>query len=515
MKYWVSDLAGIATIAPLVQGQWRLTQPTAETLHRTYFDTFDWSVYLTGATLEWRSTALPPVLIWSDLERADDALIQVAPREPAFPADLPPGPVQARLIETTSCRRLLPLMGIHSRIRHFDLSNHHDKTVARLTIEESSFNDPRGGSAGDLRPRLQVVAVRGCAREAAILQEALAGAAGLEPLDSPLLLEALAAAGRRPVDYSSKLDYRLDPTARADRVAQEILLGLLNTLEANLDGARANLDSEFLHDLRVATRRTRAALAQIRGVFPADRVARFREEFAWLQLVTGPIRDLDVYLLDFDTYQRDLPSQLGADLEPLRAFLHSRYQCERDLLVQALASTRFTQLCSDWRAFLEAPVAAATPHGAGPIKDLADRRVWAMAKRVRREGRAIRTDSPPADLHELRKSCKKLRYLIEFFQSLYPKDETRAVIARMKVLLDNLGGYQDLAVQAVHLRAMAQRMRDADQAPTETLLAMGALIGDLLARQQQARAAFDQVFDGFQGKGNRRILRALFRPART
>ena len=111
MKYWVSDLAGIATIAPLVQGQWRLTEGAAETLHRTYFDTFDWSVYLAGATLEWRGTTLSPVLIWSDLECADDALIQVAPGEPAFPADLPPGAVQARLIEITSHRRLKPLAG--------------------------------------------------------------------------------------------------------------------------------------------------------------------------------------------------------------------------------------------------------------------------------------------------------------------------------------------------------------------------------------------------------------------
>ena len=44
----------------------------------------------------------------------------------------------------------------------------------------------------------------------------------------------------------------------------------LDTLEANVEGTRADLDSEFLHDLRVATRRTRSALSQIKAVLPAE-----------------------------------------------------------------------------------------------------------------------------------------------------------------------------------------------------------------------------------------------------
>ena len=516
MNYWVSNPAGIAAIAPLVQGRWRLTEGAAETLNRGYLDTFDWSVYLAGATLEWRNAAPPPVLIWSGLGHADETLVQVAPVEPGFPGDLPPGPVRARLIEIAGIRRLLPIMGIHTRVRHLNLCNAHDQTVACLGLEESSFQDPRGGGTGDLRPRLRILPVRGHAREAEALRDALAGLSGLEPADSPLLLEALAAAGRRPADYSSKLAYSLDPAAPADLATKEILRGLLTTLEANLDGTRANLDSEFLHDLRVATRRTRSALGQVRGVFPEDQVTHFKEEFAWLQQVTGPVRDLDVYLLAFDTYQQGLPAPFGADLEPLREFLEAGYASEQDRLVQALGADRFTRLQTDWRAFLEAPAAAsATPNGARPIKEVADRRIWALVRRVRREGRAIRPESPPQDLHELRKSCKKLRYLIEFFQSLYAKDQSRALIALMKVLLDHLGGYQDLAVQSVHLRDLAHRMSDAGQAPTATLLAIGALIGNLLERQQQAREAFDPVFAGFLDEANQRAFRNLFRPVRT
>jgi hypothetical protein len=62
---------------------------------------------------------------------------------------------------------------------------------------------------------------------------------------------------------------------------------------------------------------------------------------------------------------------------------------------------------------------------------------------------------------------------------------------------------------------LAQRMSDAGAASPATLLAMGALIGNLLERQQQAREAFDPVFAEFQDGANQRAFRSLFRPVRT
>jgi CHAD domain-containing protein len=101
---------------------------------------------------------------------------------------------------------------------------------------------------------------------------------------------------------------------------------------------------------------------------------------------------------------------------------------------------------------------------------------------------------------------------MEFFQSLYPQGQCRALISIMKGLLDNLGSYQDLAVQAAHLRDLAQTMRDEAQAQTQTatLLAMGALIGNLLGRRQAARDQFDRVFADFLSENNQLAFRNLF-----
>ena len=96
---------------------------------------------------------------------------------------------------------------------------------------------------------------------------------------------------------ASALSLDLPPTVRADVGARQIHLALLGILVANEPGVRANLDTEFLHDFRVAVRRTRSLLRQIRDVFPPDAVQHFSTEFAWVGRLTGPPRDIDVLVL--------------------------------------------------------------------------------------------------------------------------------------------------------------------------------------------------------------------------
>ena len=101
----------------------------------------------------------------------------------------------------------------------------------------------------------------------------------------------------------------LEPDERSDRAAGRILPALLEVIEANLPGAVADIDSEFLHDLRVSVRRTRSLQRQLRAAFPAEPLQHFRAEFRWLQRVTGPSRDLDVYVLEFDDFSATLPER--------------------------------------------------------------------------------------------------------------------------------------------------------------------------------------------------------------
>jgi len=530
LEYSIPDDTDPQTLAAAIQSHGPSLAESPRTLERRFLDNFDWSLYLAGAALEERHWPDDPEparyqLLWHDLKQPAGSPIEQWCGSPAgMLDDLAPGPVRERLGPLIGIRRLLPVVTLRGRVHGHRLLNADDKTVVRIMVEDqtrleaASPADPAAATKTPLSSRLRLQGVRGYERELKAARTLIEDDLGLKPVETPLLMEALACTSLRPGSYSSKLDYQLDPTQRADAATKCILLDLLDTLEANIDGTRSNLDSEFLHDLRVATRRTRSALSQIKGVFADPLVDDYKTRFAWLQQITGPVRDLDVYLLDFPHLRDSLPAPLRPHLDPLRDHILAHYDSTQSQLAVELAGGRFRTLLKDWRAFLEAPVPEpppAKPSNAGrSIKAVADARVWRMYHRVLDEGRAIRDDSPAEHLHELRKSCKKLRYLLEFFQSLYPKDCVKELIKQLKELLDMLGRFQDQAVQAAHLRETAVEMHREGTGDIDTLLAMGALIGQLLSTQQQARGQFAEVFAHFDNAANGERFEDCFRSKR-
>ncbi len=70
--------------------------------------------------------------------------------------------------------------------------------------------------------------------------------------------------------------------------------------------------------------------------------AFFAAEFKWVGDLTTPTRDLDVHLLDFEETARGLAAAKPDDLEPFRAYLEQRRRKEFRALVRGLRSARFT-----------------------------------------------------------------------------------------------------------------------------------------------------------------------------
>jgi CHAD domain-containing protein/phosphohistidine phosphatase SixA len=326
------------------------------------------------------------------------------------------------------------------------------------------------------------------------------------------LKSALADCGEHPGDYSSNFRLYLDAGMRADAALRLIMLNLLDTMERNESGLIEDIDSGFLHDFRVAVRRTRTALTQIKSVFPRAVIERFGKHFAWLGKVTGPGRDLDVYLLRFDDYLDCLPVETRDNLEPLRAILLKNKKTEHKKLVRSLKTRRYASLKQNWRDFLQKdpPQRTTLANAARPVVSVSSQRIWKMYRRVLKKGRAIKDDSPADALHELRKSCKKLRYLMEYFQSLYPSACIRKAIKTLKLLQDNLGEFQDLSVQIHSLGEYEERVAREYEASTETVLAIEQLREILRARREQQRGRFAKCFASFDSATNGKTFKRLF-----
>src|SRR5262249_15729632 len=155
---------------------------------------------------------------------------------------------------------------------------------------------------------------------------------------------------------------------------------------ANLPGTFEDIDSEFLHDLRVAVRRARSLLRELKTVFPERQLQRLRDDLKWVQLITGETRDLDVQLLDFDDYEDK--DRLVAPREVLEAHrAKALTKMKRDL-----RSRRAMCAFSTWAALRSIEHTPA-------IEDLAAERIARVYKQMLRMGRAIDDDTEPEALH--------------------------------------------------------------------------------------------------------------------
>jgi CHAD domain-containing protein len=287
-----------------------------------------------------------------------------------------------------------------------------------------------------------------------------------------------------------------------------MLTGFAATIQENVPGTIASIDTEFLHDLRVAVRRTRSILKLAGDVLPDQLAKRFGPDFKWLGDLTTPVRDLDVYLLDLDAMSARLTSADPGDLDPFRSFLVKHRSAERRRLVRGLRSKRFQNLLGDWCAELVEVTAA---DGGPTVAMLARRRLTQAYRNAARRGRRIDEDSPSDDVHELRKRCKELRYLLEVFRPVCDNTPHRALLKELKSLQDTLGDFQDGEVQREAVRDFAAAMMEQGAAPPRTLLAMGEMAAQLDAHQLNARAALAGRLQPFLADENRARLKALVR----
>jgi CHAD domain-containing protein len=475
-------------------------------VERTFYDTFDGRLHRAGLALVYSGGRMALVAASSLAEHAGEPW--KAPPARLLLTDLPDGRLRELLAPVVEVRAVMPIVRTRSRLEPLRLLNADEKTVVRLLVEDAAAVRPRA----PLRSRVHVLPVRGYEKAAARLRRSLERDLGLVAAATPLQDEAVTAAGGAPGGVSSKLGLVLRPGLRADAAAVQVLQRLHAAIEANLPGTLADVDSEFLHDLRVAVRRTRALQRELRGVFPPGELARFRDGFRWLQAVTGPTRDLDVYLLEFERFRTALPDGAHVDLDPLERLLADRRSFERRRMVRALRSERARTLLAGWAAFLDGLVELPTderPDAARPIREVAGARIARVYRRMVKLGDSIEEDGPPEALHELRKQGKELRYLLEFFASLFPARVTGQMVKSLKALQDILGRFQDAQVQATMLQSLREEVA-AREGGAAALMAMGLLVDRLARDQHEARSHFEERFAAFASEGRRALVKETF-----
>lgn len=297
----------------------------------------------------------------------------------------------------------------------------------------------------------------------------------------------------RFVRYPSKPRLELSAGMPAHQALRKIHLSLLRAILHNREGVLGSRDPEFLHDFRVAVRRARSALTQVKGVFPAAEAGRARVALSFMTRVTGEARDLDVFLKKLEAYESGLPQQIRQDLIPVKELARRRRRGQQPLLSEALGAASWESAVDRWESFL---LSGTDPQslprkGRRPLGVVAAKRIRKAYRRV--AGRESLAGLEIEVLHRLRIDCKKLRYLLEFFRSLYPGREAASLIKRLKSLQGVLGDLHDLAVHREMARSIWTeiRPRPGSSMPLDLL---ERRLGQLHARAHEATEGRFQRF---------------------
>ena len=136
--------------------------------------------------------------------------------------------------------------------------------------------------------------------------------------------EAIAASGGDPEGIRTKVRVDLRPDQRTDKAAVAVLRDLAGMVEANPPGTLTDLDTEFLHDLRGGAAQPHGAARARRAPSLAELLKQQRDALKWVQAFTGPTRDLDVQLLEWDHLLSAVPAERHAALAPVRMLLERR-----------------------------------------------------------------------------------------------------------------------------------------------------------------------------------------------
>jgi len=470
------------------------------------YDTFDWRLfnkslvlYQSGNKLFLRKLAKSEIIHTIEITSL-----------PVFIWDFPDGKLKKQLVLIIKMRALLKLVEVHCRSTTYRILNQDEKTVARLAYEEILTS--REKDALVLTTYLWLKPVKGYSKHSQNLAKQFKEAGFTISKKEDVYFNALEVVDKKPGSYSAKLNIQLDPDMRSDDATKVILHFLLQIMRINEVNIEKDLDTEFLHDFRVAIRRTRSALGQIKNVFPMGTTNRFKKDFAFVGELSNQLRDLDVYLLKEDTYKAMLPSVLQNDIDPLFEYLRQKRSKALQNVLNGLRSKKYVKILNDWEAFLNEPRKdSKTAANANlPVIYLARKRIYMKYRGVVKAGNLIIENTEDEMLHVLRIQCKKLRYLMEFFSSLFPRKKINVLIEQLKKLQDNLGYFNDLCVQEEYLFNITKKLPATHHQLKKTLVAIGSLIGTLDRERQTVKDAFAKTFTDFALPANRKLFRELF-----
>jgi CHAD domain-containing protein len=231
---------------------------------------------------------------------------------------------------------------------------------------------------------------------------------------------------------------------RLDLGVRKILTYHFQRFREQLPGVRQDIDTEFVHQARVATRRMRSALRLFREAIPESTVTYLGEELKWLGGMFGTVRDLDVFLLNVSRFKPQIKRFPSKKKKAFESWIEKHRRAPLKALREALESSRYKTFERRITQFLEKtlPTRPRAPLAVKPVREVAPLVITEKFETAIQQGHKVLATPKLKQFHLLRIQMKKLRYAVEFMASAY-EGALAPFIERTVEIQDCLGELQD------------------------------------------------------------------------
>ncbi|PSF10455.1 CHAD domain-containing protein [Marinobacter halophilus] len=224
-------------------------------------------------------------------------------------------------------------------------------------------------------------------------------------------------------------------------------------------GVMLGLDDEFLHQYRIALRRSRAIADSVAEVTKSKSLKNHLSQLKRHAQATSSLRDLHVFLQDLPALCRD-DAAFRAELE---GWTKVRAAKEQTRLAKRLGSKRYRNSLHSWENELQ------SRHFGKLIDKLSNKDIRNCVDRqlrgFNRKAEALQSDAPDEDLHQLRKHLKRLRYLMEL-----DAENWKSALKVLRQRQDLYGRFQDLHVQIGLVKDFAAKAPEGVPSGADSLL---------------------------------------------
>jgi triphosphatase len=343
--------------------------------------------------------------------------------------------------------------------------------------------------AGDRRQPLTEIGLELKAGEETALYDFAVHLADALPIRLEIMSEAergfLLAEDDRPLPVRApSLQFSKDATL--DSAIDTVIASVLGQFVANWPAFTETRHSESIHQMRVALRRLRAALALFNHLLPCAEFGNLRAEAKQIAAALAPARDLDAFRQLVETGPLIRYADEEESFKALLTAVEERRVAAYAIAQKIIDDPSTTRFVLKLRAFLAHRAWRNALSGTELLRLTEPAALFAyetlewLHRRALKRGRKL-LQKPPEERHRVRIALKNIRYAAEFFNSLF--GGARAYVRAVSNLQDGLGAFNDVAGATHHLRDV-----EAAAGPQAAKAAGSSLAGAGEAKSRLTRA---------------------------